>query len=80
MVRDKNKIYAEKNDEDTVLSEQLLDADALVVGKTDKSIQVVQDLQVNRIITVGDVVQQVGSYDMINKVLKIDENMNFIFV
>ena len=43
MVRDKNIIYAEVNDEDTVLTEDILTDNSLLVGNFNKNIKKVLD-------------------------------------
>lgn len=83
MVRDNKKIYAEPNDEDTVIKSNdldMLDNNCLVVGNGDKRLEQVKDsTQYGSIIYLVDGVMQLLQIQP-NKTLGIDTNGNLAWL
>lgn len=80
MVRDKNIIYAEVNDEDTVLTKDILTDNSLLVGNFNKNIKKVLDsAQYGAIIFMIDNEVQILAIQP-NKKLGTDANGNLAWI
>lgn len=77
MVRDKNIIYAEKNDEDTVLSEQNIVIDELVVGNSDKNLKSYKNNGIVVIDNNGIISTSITTEP--NKIMCLDINKNIVW-
>lgn len=79
MIRDKNKIYGEPNDPNTVVATGTLTANSLVVGAGNKGVKSLLSSG-KTIIWVRDGIVQQLPVNVANKVLGTDENGNLVWL
>lgn len=79
MIRDKNKIYGEANNPNTVLADGTLLEDNLVVGAGNKGIKTLLS-EGKAIIWVKDGIVKQLPFTAANKVLGTDENGNLVWM
>lgn len=79
MIRDKNKIYGEPNDPNTVIATGTLTANSLIVGAGNKGVKSLLSSD-KTIIWIKDGIVQQLPINVANKILGTDENGDLVWL
>lgn len=79
MIRDKNKIYGEPNDPNTVMATGTLTANSLIVGAGNKGVKSLLSSD-KTIIWIKDGIVQQLPINVANKILGTDENGDLVWL